>query len=442
MRVLALMLVLGCASVPRSVTTRSPDVSPDAGVEPLDAGLLLLAEVDAGAEPLLPLDAGLAFDDVDTETTGGDEPGEDDPTAPTEEPGDVATGPTDGGLLYTTDLSDEALAEAWKRDPATLGSISMGFVEEGRLINGVPFPQGDGWTVVSPEATYGTQETVDFIVAAIRQVKAWHPDAPPLRVNQISAREGGYLRPHKTHQNGRDVDLGFYYPGGQTIRVRERERVIDVEKNWALVKALVMHGDVQFILVDQRIQKVLYEHAKRAGEDPAWLDSVFHSGRASILQHARRHRDHFHVRFFNGRAQELGRRVAPLLAERPEQNLALHRIRKGDTLGGIASRYGSSVTAIKKASGLSSNLLRVGRVLKVPLRKPCTTCPIPPPTVVPPRRLPPSAVAAQTTPAPAPASTTEDEPVASPPPSTPDAPLDAGVEPPASAVMAAPGSQP
>jgi LysM repeat protein len=296
--------------------------------------------------------------------------------------------------------------------------------------------------VVSPEATYGTQETVDFIVAAIRQVKAWHPDAPPLRVNQISAREGGYLRPHKTHQNGRDVDLGFYYPGGQTIRVRERERVIDVEKNWALVKALMMHGDVQFILVDQRIQKVLFEHAKRAGEDPTWLDSVFHSGRASILQHARRHRDHFHVRFFNGRAQELGRRVAPLLAERPEQNLALHRIRKGDTLGGIASRYGSSVTAIKKASGLSSNLLRVGRVLKVPLRKPCTTCPIPPPTVVPPRRLPPSAVAAQTTPAPAPAPTMEGEPVASPPPSDLDSPLDAGVESPASAVMAAPGSQP
>lgn len=393
MRVFAVVLLLGCASVPRSVAPRSPDPAPGAVGEPLDAGSTpLLAQVDAGAEPLA-LDAGLAFDDVDTETTGGEEPGEEETSGPTDEPGDVAMGPSDGGLLYSTDLSDEALAEAWKKDPATLGSISMGFVEQGRLINGVAFPRGDAWTVVSPEATYGTQETVDFVVAAIRQVKAWHPDAPPLRVNQISAPEGGYLRPHKTHQNGRDVDLGFYYPGGQTIRVRERERVIDVEKNWALVKAFVMHGDVQFILVDQRIQKVLYEHAKRAGEDPAWLDSLFHSGRSSILQHARRHRDHFHVRFFNGRAQELGRRVAPLLAERPEQNLALHRIRKGDTLGGIATRYGSSVTAIKRASGLSSNLLRVGRVLKVPLRKPCTSCPVPPPTVVPPRRLPPSALA-------------------------------------------------
>ena len=150
-----------------------------------------------------------------------------------------------------------------------------------------------------------------------------------------------------------------------------------------------MQGDVQFILVDQRVQKVLFEHAKKLGEDPAWLDSLFHAGRSSILQHARRHRDHFHVRYFNGRAQELGRRVAPLLATRPEENIAMHRVKKGDTLGGIASRYGSSAAAIRKASGLSNNLLRIGRVLKVPLRKPCTTCPVPPPMVVPPRRLPP-----------------------------------------------------
>lgn len=386
MRVVVLAFIAGCASLTRTQpkVVQVVVAVEDAGV---DAGALALELPDAG-ELVVLAELADAGDDVESEVTGGEEPGEE--TA-TEEPGDDigATAPADGGLRYSLDLTDEALAAAWKEAPASLGSISMGFVEEGRLINGVPFPQGDGWTVVSPEATYGTQETVDFVAAAIRQVKAQHPDAPPLRVNQISAREGGYLRPHKTHQNGRDVDLGFYYPGGQTVRVREREKVIDVALNWALVKALVMQGDVQFILVDQRVQKVLFEHAKKLGEDPAWLDSLFHAGRSSILQHARRHRDHFHVRYFNGRAQELGRRVAPLLATRPEENIAMHRVKKGDTLGGIASRYGSSAAAIRKASGLSNNLLRIGRVLKVPLRKPCTTCPIPPPMVVPPRRLPP-----------------------------------------------------
>lgn len=389
MRVLPLLLLGSCAALvtaraPATVTLASTGLE-DAGV--VDAGLVeWSALADAGALISLGLDAG---DDIDTELTGGDEPGETESAG--EEPGDEVAGqtPSDAGWQYTLELSDEALAKTWKDDLPALGSISMGFVQEGRLINGVPFPQGDGWTVVSPDATYGTRETVDFVASAIRQVKAWHPDAPPLRVNQISAREGGYLRPHKTHQNGRDVDLGFYYPGGETVRVREREKVIDVALNWALVKALVMHGDVQFILVDQRVQKVLFEYAKKVGEDPVWLDSLFHAGMGSILQHARRHRDHFHVRYFNARAQELGVRVAPLLAERPEENIAMHRVKKGDTLGGIASRYGSSVTSIRKASGLSNNLLRIGRVLKVPLRKPCTTCPVPPLTIVPPRRLPP-----------------------------------------------------
>lgn len=399
MRTSFVLLLAGCVSA-LPVRRAEPSPAPPLVVEP-DAGSLAVVEelLDAGsllADSLTP-DAAVLDDD---ELAGGEEPGE---AAAMEEPGEERASSdepaeaftaeaSDGGAFYTRELSDDALATAWKQAPDSLGSISMGFVEEGRLINGVPFPTDEAWTVVSPEATYGTEETVGFVAAAIRQVKAWHPEAPPLRVNQISAREGGYLRPHKTHQNGRDVDLGFYYPDGQTVRVREREKVMDVALNWALVKALVLHGDVQFILVDQRVQKVLFEFAKKAGEDPVWLDSLFHAGRASILQHARRHRDHFHVRYFNARAQELGRRVAPLLAERPEENIAMHRVRSGDTLGAIAYRYGSSVSAIRKASGLSNNLLRIGRVLKVPLRKPCTSCPVPPPTIVPPRRLPPEAL--------------------------------------------------
>lgn len=379
-----LMMMAGCA--PLWVATQKPkpiEVAVPA-VEPVPA----LPVADAG----LTSDEALSEAEVDAEDAAEvAEPGEDEEVGQlSEEPGEgLDEGPVDAGWVYTLDLNDEALQSTWKGNPDSLGSISLGFVEEGRLINGVPFPAGEGWTVVSPGTTYGTQETIDFVTSAIRQVKAWFPDAPPLRVNEISAREGGYLRPHKTHQNGRDVDLGFYYPGGQTLRVRERERVIDLEKTWALVKALVMHGDVQFILVDKRVQKVLFEYASTIGENPEWLDSLFHAGRASILQHVRRHRDHFHVRFFNARAQELGRRVAPLLAERPEQNLAMHRVRRGDTLGSIALRYGSSVRAILKASGMQNSFLRVGRVLKVPLRKPCTSCPVPPATIVPPRRLPP-----------------------------------------------------
>ncbi|HVE84495.1 MAG TPA: LysM peptidoglycan-binding domain-containing protein, partial [Myxococcales bacterium] len=157
---------------------------------------------------------------------------------------------------------------------------------------------------------------------------------------------------------------------------------------WALLKALVTQTDVQMVLLDRRVQKVLYDFALRSGEDKGWLDSLF-NGSEPLVKHARRHRDHLHVRFFNPRAQELGRRVAPLLAMRPEQNVRMHRVKRGDTLGGIAARYGSSVALLRKANGLRGNMLHLSQVLQVPLQGPCSRCPVPPPVVVPGRRLPP-----------------------------------------------------
>lgn len=43
-----------------------------------------------------------------------------------------------------------------------------------------------------------------------------------------------------------------------------------------------------------------------------------------------------------------------------------HTIAKGETLWGISRRYGVSVSALKSANGLSSDLIRPGQVLKVP----------------------------------------------------------------------------
>lgn len=297
----------------------------------------------------------------------------------------------DAGYRYTLDLSDDELARRWQEDPASLGSIAVGRPDEGRLINAMPFPEaGDGgaWTVIVPDSCWTTQETADAIIGAANQLRAWFPDGAPVRVGQVSGPEGGFLPPHVTHQTGRDVDIGLFYPGPEPYRVKEREKVMDVAMNWAFVKAVVMHGDVQGILLDWRVQNVLYAYALEQGEDRDWLDSLFKAPRA-LFHHARRHRDHFHIRYFNPRAQELAFRLAPLMPQRPEENIALHRVVRGDTLSDIAVRYGSSVSRLKAANHLSNHLLRVRQVLRVPLRGPCTTCPVAPIPTVPPRRLPP-----------------------------------------------------
>ncbi|MCE9666479.1 penicillin-insensitive murein endopeptidase [Myxococcus stipitatus] len=334
-----------------------------------------------------PGECALAPEDLESEDEAAEAEGEGDDgegETPVVSSGEVPTGP-----LYTADLSDEELARRWKDEIASLGSMAVGFAHSGRLVNSVQFPKGPEWIVVSPEAAYATQESVDYLATAIREVRARFPNAPPLRVNGMSNKEGGHMRPHKSHQNGRDIDVGFYYPTVDPIREREREKYIDVALNWAFVRAVVTKTDIQLILVDRRVQKVLYDHALSVGEDKAWLDSLFSEGPNGIIKHARRHRDHFHLRFWNPRAQELGRRVQPLLALQPEHNVTTHRVRSGDTLGGIALRYNSTVAMIRKANRMRGSFLRIGQRLSVPLRGPCTHCPVPPPVVLPPRRLPP-----------------------------------------------------
>jgi len=371
----------GAEEVARGAATSALDAGPAGSTEQAVAPVPVAspggcAPAATGAAVGAPADAGaLAAVATLTEATEAEAPGE----------------VTDGGILYTADLGDEELARRFLEDPESLGSVSFGVTENGRVLNAVPVPHGEAWTTVDDSRAFGTRETVDALVAAATAVQARYP-AARLRICHVGAKEGGWLRPHQSHQSGRDADLGFYYragvnPGAPT---RPREQELDPAPNWALLKALITGADVQFILVDQRVQRVLYDFALQAGEPRAWLDRIF-LGRDTLVRHAWRHRDHFHVRFYSPRSQELGRRLQPLLATRPEENLVLVRVQAGDTLGGLAVRHRSTVGLIQRANGLTGTALAVGRTLKVPVRGPCRSCPQPPVVVVPPRLLPPPA---------------------------------------------------
>jgi murein endopeptidase len=379
---------------------------------PLTKGMVKLVEGDEGFEPSLdeswastaqaapscaspPAGDGAEADEAvapGDEEADSDDPGDGDDGEEEQESQVAGAAPNAEGHRYSTDISDAELERLWKENRAALGTVSVGFTDAGRLINGQAFPCDGPWQVPSPEKTWGTDETINYLKVAIQSVAEQFPGGDKVRVNHIGRREGGYLRPHRSHQSGRDVDVGFYYKAGQPgARVRDRGSYMDLARNWAFIRAITTMTDVQMILVDRRIQKVLYDYALSIGEDRAWLDSLFRAGGASLIKHARHHRDHFHVRFFNPRAQEMGRRVQPLLAKDPQaKHVVSHRIRRGDTLSRIARKYGVSVAGIRAANGLRrSSGLRAGRVLAIPVRGACTNCPLPPPVVVPPRRLPP-----------------------------------------------------
>jgi len=294
------------------------------------------------------------------------------------------------------DLPDAGLFKRAESDLPSLGSLSIGDPGGGILVNPVPLASAPGWHLIDPNGAFATEETAGFIRAAISTVHEIFPDTPAITIGDISFQAGGRMKRHATHQSGRDVDFGFYYKGGASAwYVPGTTANLDLPRNWLLVRALLLRTDVETILLDARIQSLLYNYALRIGEDKDWLDRIFQFGKGNakaLIVHVAGHRTHYHVRFYNRVAQELGRRVYPFLVQinliKPPVYTVPHVVRNGETLGHIALRYGSSVRAIQQTNGLSGALIRVGRTLFIPLRG--VNAPEAAPVVVPARPYPPT----------------------------------------------------
>jgi murein endopeptidase len=325
------------------------------------------------------------------------DPEADEPDDEVELGGDAAPAP--GGSLRPHPLDGVDRAELERRvrdDLPSLGSITVGRPSGGALLNAVRMPEGDHWVLVDPSHAWGTQETIDYLTAAIAAVQAEFPGSHPIYIGHISARHGGALSPHISHQAGRDVDLSFFYDDERSARwyARANARNLDRARTWAFVRALVTHTDVELVLVDHSIRKLLEEHALSIGEDADWIEGLFR-GRPGVLRplivHAKGHATHLHVRFFNPTAQETARRSYDLLIARglikTPTHFVRHRVRKGETLGMLARKYATSVPALREANGLRSNLIVAGREYRIPKRGGITA---PARLAVPERRLPPS----------------------------------------------------
>lgn len=304
--------------------------------------------------------------------------------------------PDDPGEIPFADMSDSEIAKLLSSDPAKLGSMSLGKPNAGALFNAVPLPPGERWKIVNPAETYGTKETVDFIMASINRVHDEFENTGKVYVGDISDKDGGRLNRHVSHQSGRDADLSWYYKESANCpwwTVGDASNM-DLDRTWALIRAFFTETDVQLILIDFRIQGLLYNHAMKKGEDPEWLDRVFQypqKGGPGIIRHARGHATHVHVRFYNREAQEMGRRAYTMMIKRkmikPPTYYVYHKVRKGQTLGHLARKYGTSVSAIKRANGLRSTMIRAGKSYKIPKRG--GVRPAPGMVVVPPRKIPP-----------------------------------------------------
>jgi penicillin-insensitive murein endopeptidase len=291
-------------------------------------------------------------------------------------------------------VSQDEIERRLRSDRRSLGSMSIGLPNSGRLINAVQLPESPYWERVAPYAAWATSETVDYLTAALAKVRAQYPDSGKLFVGDISAERGGYLAPHLSHQSGRDVDIGFFYRKDAGWYRRANIDNLDRERTWAFVRALITDTDVRFILIDRSLQPLLREYAESIGEDRAWLDAVFRGTgtlRGAVIRHAPGHATHIHIRFDAPVAQETARLCYAALLKaqlvEPPSYFITHKVKKGETLGKIAKRYGTTIPALKKINGLKNSLIRAGRVYKIPRKG---NAPPPPPTARLPRLLPPT----------------------------------------------------
>jgi LysM repeat protein len=192
----------------------------------------------------------------------------------------------------------------YSRNPVS-ESEAIGPTNRGRLESPVMLPTHRGYVIRTPARAYGTEETIRWIVDAFDGVDAKFKHTKVVRIHDISDRNGGRLRDHKSHQNGRDADISYYQKqcGANGCRFAEfRSSELDVARQWALLEHWLRNDQAEMIFVDYRLQAKLYRYAKRKGVSKSQLDRwiQYPRGRyepSGVIRHFPNHEDHLHVRF-------------------------------------------------------------------------------------------------------------------------------------------------
>jgi murein endopeptidase len=185
-------------------------------------------------------------------------------------------------------------------------SESIGLPSAGSLQGGSPMVPGPGRQLKAiPWKAWGTAHSVATLDRILRQWAMRDSNPQPILVGNLSARQGGRLEPHSTHQSGRDVDLGYIQRLGKNDELEWREATsdnLDAAETWTLLELLRDSGKVEVIYIDRGIQKLLHEHAVQRGISKAalgrWMEYPRPGAVArAFIQHVPGHTDHLHVRF-------------------------------------------------------------------------------------------------------------------------------------------------
>lgn len=189
----------------------------------------------------------------------------------------------------------------------TLASESIGAFNNGTLVDPECLQEtGEGYMQLyrDVDRIWGTSEMIDMLEKTASEMKRNFPGKDRLQVEEISAKNGGDIDGHGSHENGLDVDLGYFKadgvehvpgPGAQRfarpmVNGTQVSSNFDVQRNWELLKSLHRNGRVQRVFMDQTLKMEMCRYARSSG-DFAANQKVLRS-----IRHVENHQDHMHVR--------------------------------------------------------------------------------------------------------------------------------------------------
>lgn len=208
--------------------------------------------------------------------------------------------------------SDEQLPEQFQTSPFSLMSLSVGTPSHGWQLRSKKLQSTPQLTIKdgSEETTYGHPALVLMLQRTASQMVR-NVDSAPLLVGDLSTEYGGPLYGHKSHQSGRDADVGFFALDAQGNTKRLEHFVhydaggfakdgsglrFDDYRNWMMVLTWMKdeRADIRFVFVAQHLRQRLLAFARSRPAFAKYSDAA-----ARFLLQPRNadpHDDHFHVR--------------------------------------------------------------------------------------------------------------------------------------------------
>jgi len=216
-------------------------------------------------------------------------------------------GSADAGAHSNLDLPPQ-----YRRHPYTLMSLSVGSPTNGwqlrskRLCSGPELKIKRG----SRTAAYGHPALVLMLERSAKQMARQAPGSV-LLVGDLSKKHGGPIAGHRSHESGRDADVGFFVLDRHN-RPRLLDKfvrfdadgkapvdgglVFDDYRNWLLVQLWLKdhRATIQYVFVATHLRRRLLKFAASHRAFARYADQA-----AALLRqpaNAQDHSDHFHVR--------------------------------------------------------------------------------------------------------------------------------------------------